>query len=63
MVDSMRKQELKSRKKMHRHKKRRRWREPMQKESTIEKYEPEVITIEKLGKHVKERKKELEQCN
>jgi len=34
----------------------------MQKESTIEKYEPEVITIEKLGKHV-ERKKELEQCN
>ena len=49
--DSMRKQELKSRKKMHSRKRGRKGTRPYSKrEITVEKYKPEVITIEKVTK-------------
>ena len=64
MADSMRKQELKSRKKMHSRKREKN--KPhktyvrARKETPTEKYEPEVITIEIMRKPRSNRKKELE---
>jgi hypothetical protein len=53
----MRKQELKSRKKVHASKrgKKRPHRTLQQKETAIAKYKPEVITIKEMRKRVKER--------
>jgi len=56
----MRKQELKSRKKVHARKrgKKRLHQTSRQKEITGGKYKPEVMTIEEMKKRVKERMKE-----
>ncbi|MFB0567366.1 MAG: hypothetical protein ACETVM_02115 [Candidatus Bathyarchaeia archaeon] len=54
----MRKQELKSRKKVHARKRGRKGTRPYsKKEVTVEKYKPEVITIEETKKGIKERMK------
>jgi len=54
----MRKQELKSRKKVHARKRGRKGTRPYSKKETVEKYKPEVMTIEEMKKRVKEHMKE-----
>jgi len=53
----MRKQELKSRKKVHARKRGRKGTSPYSKKETVEKYKPEVITIEEMKKGIKKRMK------
>jgi len=56
VVDSMRKQELKSRKKVHARKKGKKRLHPtlQQREITVVRYKPEIVAIEKIEKRVKE---------
>jgi hypothetical protein len=57
VVGSMRKQELKSRKKVHARKRGRKGTRPYSKKETVEKYKPEVITIEEMKKGIEKRMK------